>query len=236
MQPKLSKGIKRLSAKALAVITAALSAIGSNAAGEEAAITTATGNDLTDGAMSERAKILKPQLVLKLNIAGNGHLTVMHTSHRSHSSHSSHSSGSSSGHYSHSSHSSHTSHYSASPTYTPSNTVPYSAPKPTVITPKKEYTMPRAPSVSPNSGITFSKSLEDYKQGLPDRLLQKGCKGKDVEALQSMLLQLGYDIVVNGFFGDKTEAAVRKFQKDHLISADGKVGRQTWQAIQTALL
>lgn len=36
-------------------------------------------------------------------------------------------------------------------------------------------------------------------------------------------------------FGDRVEAAVRKFQADHLLGVDGEVGAQTWAQIKVAI-
>lgn len=52
---------------------------------------------------------------------------------------------------------------------------------------------------------------------LGDRQLMNGCEGNDVKELQSYLIRLGYDCGrwgADGDFGDATEAAVRKFQKN----------------------
>ncbi len=52
---------------------------------------------------------------------------------------------------------------------------------------------------------------------LGDRQLMNGCEGNDVKELQSYLIRLDYDCGrwgADGDFGDATEAAVRKFQKD----------------------
>ena len=78
--------------------------------------------------------------------------------------------------------------------------------------------------------------VEDYKLG--DRILKNGAEGKDVKELQSLLIQLGYDLGkwgADGDFGDATEIAVREFQKDAKIDVDGEVGPQTIKAIESAL-
>jgi len=58
---------------------------------------------------------------------------------------------------------------------------------------------------------------------LGDRQLMNGCEGNDVKELQSYLIRLGYDCGrwgADGDFGDATEAAVRKFQKNvgHMVT------------------
>lgn len=63
---------------------------------------------------------------------------------------------------------------------------------------------------------------------LGDRLLGRGSKGPEVIELQKKLAQLGYTIgTADGKFGSKTEAAVRRFQKEHGLRVDGLAGTQT---------
>ena len=64
--------------------------------------------------------------------------------------------------------------------------------------------------------------------------LKKGAKGDVVLSLQKGLATMGYDVgPVDGIFGDKTKAAVTKFQDDHHLSADGIVGPTTGLAFDT---
>lgn len=66
------------------------------------------------------------------------------------------------------------------------------------------------------------------------RTLKKGCKGDDVKKLQSKLIELGYSVGKYGAdknFGKDTEKAVKKFQKDHKLEQDGKVGPATSHAL-----
>lgn len=56
-----------------------------------------------------------------------------------------------------------------------------------------------------------------------------GSRGNLTKLLQSLLYINGYDVgTIDGIFGDKTEKAVRKFQKDKGLIVDGIVGKQTW--------
>lgn len=64
--------------------------------------------------------------------------------------------------------------------------------------------------------------------------IKRGSKGTYVEQLQTILVNLGYDLgskAVDGIFGKKTEAAVKKFQKANGLAVDGIVGPKTWTAI-----
>ncbi|MGW2640084.1 protein kinase domain-containing protein [Streptomyces sp. NPDC001348] len=62
-----------------------------------------------------------------------------------------------------------------------------------------------------------------------------GNSGKRVLQVQCMLTKRGYDVGstgVDGDFGSGTEAAVREFQSDKGLGADGVVGRETWGALR----
>lgn len=51
-------------------------------------------------------------------------------------------------------------------------------------------------------------------------------KGEDVKHLQELL-----GLKVDGDFGPKTDAAVKKYQEDHGLLADGVVGPKTWDIL-----
>ena len=68
--------------------------------------------------------------------------------------------------------------------------------------------------------------------------LRNGSKGDAVRKLQENLIELGYDLGrwgADGDFGDATEIAVKKFQKDHQLTVDGVVGPKTWAALDEAI-
>ena len=52
-----------------------------------------------------------------------------------------------------------------------------------------------------------------------------------VTMIQQALVIAGYKIEVDGAFGNATHNAVVAFQKSHSLSADGKVGKMTWNAL-----
>ncbi len=58
-------------------------------------------------------------------------------------------------------------------------------------------------------------------------------RGDAVRALQHQLrYAYGHrSVVVNGYFGQKTLAAVKIFQRNHKLTADGIVGNATWKAL-----
>ncbi len=62
--------------------------------------------------------------------------------------------------------------------------------------------------------------------------LDPGDRGSSVLQLQNQLAELGYDVgLVDGVFGGRTRAAVRKFQIDNELSPTGKVNQLTWEMI-----
>ena len=73
--------------------------------------------------------------------------------------------------------------------------------------------------------------------GYPGTPLRRGDRGASVEQVQFWLQQLAEfdpnlrDLAVDGFFGAGTEAAVKAFQTENGLTADGVVGRMTWDAI-----
>lgn len=69
----------------------------------------------------------------------------------------------------------------------------------------------------------------------PRPTLRQGSTGSDVKYLQDNLNRLGYSVVADGIFGVKTEAAVKKFQKDYGLVADGIVGAKTWSMLEYQL-
>lgn len=59
------------------------------------------------------------------------------------------------------------------------------------------------------------------------RLLGKGLAGKDVKALQEKLNGMGAKLDLDGIFGPKTEAALKKFQEENNLKVDGLAGVNT---------
>ena len=70
---------------------------------------------------------------------------------------------------------------------------------------------------------------------MAEPVLKKGSNDPSVRDLQAALKALGHDPgPIDGLFGPTTEAAVKAFQQEREIAADGVVGRVTWINIDEA--
>ncbi len=74
--------------------------------------------------------------------------------------------------------------------------------------------------------IIFSSDAKKYT-------LLEGTRGDDVTSFQSQLKDLGYLSKATGYYGDETVAAVKAFQKNNGLSADGKAGEHTIERINS---
>lgn len=69
----------------------------------------------------------------------------------------------------------------------------------------------------------------------PQGSLKLGSKGDDVKTVQRKLKELGfYRGSVDGDYGEGTEDAVKRFQEQYGLEADGKVGKYTLEKLATA--
>ncbi len=88
--------------------------------------------------------------------------------------------------------------------------------------------------VGPNTwaqlGIETGGDDDDNEEGYEQ--VARGSQGEAVSFLQEVLNVVGYDLAVDGIFGRDTEAAVRAFQAEHGLTADGIVGDNTWGALE----
>src|SRR5690554_1510430 len=60
-----------------------------------------------------------------------------------------------------------------------------------------------------------------------DRVLCVGMRGADVASIQSLLVDLGHELAVDGIYGEQTEAVVKRVQRLAGIKEDGLVGPDT---------
>jgi N-acetylmuramoyl-L-alanine amidase len=85
-------------------------------------------------------------------------------------------------------------------------------------------------------GSTTFRRLDEARWSLGDRILThlpgNLLAGDDVYALQRRLLELGFKVGrVDGYFGPATESALRDFQRNFGIPADGTCGPATLKAL-----
>lgn len=59
-------------------------------------------------------------------------------------------------------------------------------------------------------------------------MVKRGAKGNITRLIQERLNSVGFKLSIDGIFGGGTENAVKVFQRNRGLSADGIVGRNTW--------
>ena len=220
MTPKLTKGFIALAKKSLAIISSSVASI-SGLQGKSEFIIDNSNITIENSNFSEQRLGLAPKLILKLNRVNlEKRSFYLHTSHSSHSSHSSHAS--------------HASHYSSSPNYptpTPNPYIPPVTPIPPQNTqPPKSYS-----TVSPATTSSRKNDTSLLIEQTVFRTLFRGCEGNDVLKLQNLLIVIGYYNLNTGYFGDKTEMAVIKFQLENELKPDGRVTYKVYLAIRNKL-
>ena len=73
-------------------------------------------------------------------------------------------------------------------------------------------------------------NIDEADQSEP--VLKIGSKGLPVRRAQKRMSLVGYDVGgVDGRYGPKTEAAVKKLQQQSCIAVDGVVGLKAWSVI-----
>lgn len=82
-----------------------------------------------------------------------------------------------------------------------------------------------AQDIAPDNA--FFEAVNEARQ----QVLRQGSNGGAVKILQVGLNGIGYPLVGDGIFGSATDRAVRKFQSDRGLVADGIVGPKTWDSL-----
>lgn len=83
------------------------------------------------------------------------------------------------------------------------------------------------------TGESEVKVMVSVSAELPE--LRKGCTGKAVRVMQTILLSEGFILSTDGVFGAHTDTCVRQWQSVHKLTADGVVGAKTWRAMLEVL-
>lgn len=86
-------------------------------------------------------------------------------------------------------------------------------------------------------GVTYkaeekAPAKSSSKSSSKDPLLSKGDKGVSVRDAQTLLNAKGAQLDMDGAFGDATETAVLKFQRENKLEVDGYIGPKTWAALR----
>ncbi|MER7564000.1 serine/threonine-protein kinase [Streptomyces sp. NPDC097941] len=96
---------------------------------------------------------------------------------------------------------------------------------------------PTPPADSPSAGTDTAPWLSECTYYAGNGRTRLGDSGKRVQQVQCILTQRGYGVGsagVDGEFGSGTESAVRAFQNERGLDADGVVAHDTWVALRSA--
>lgn len=88
------------------------------------------------------------------------------------------------------------------------------------------------------NAVVTEEEVVEIRTLLGSRTLKNGSEGEDVKEMQSGLIRLGYDLGkwgADGDFGDCTEDAVEKFQKDHDLKVTGKFDAETFKVFDKVM-
>ena len=108
-------------------------------------------------------------------------------------------------------------------------------PADTTVVQSAASSTPATDVASTTTGTQTIPETPGYTPEPSDGSLHRGVRGVRVRALQAQLTALGYDVgPADGLFGAKTQRAVRRFQSDKGLKADGVVGPQTQASLDDA--
>ncbi len=88
--------------------------------------------------------------------------------------------------------------------------------------------------ISPDFEVEMSEALRYYRYFFPGRL-ERGSYGPEVEMLQVMLNQIGYEVEDSGYFDQLTADALAEFQEANDLRATGEFDDRTWLVLRVAL-
>ncbi len=88
--------------------------------------------------------------------------------------------------------------------------------------------------IEPDFEIDMPEILRYYRYFMPG-VLEEEDFGPDVEMLQMMLEQLGYNVRISGYFDLQTTIALTTFQEDAGLEKNGRFDDQTWVVLREAI-
>lgn len=88
---------------------------------------------------------------------------------------------------------------------------------------------PTKPAPS-NSSDSDASLIDDLQELIDDNvLMKKGSRGTRVGVVQKFLKRYGISISADNDYGESTVTAVKKFQTEQKLAADGQTGKGTYQ-------
>ena len=90
--------------------------------------------------------------------------------------------------------------------------------------------------------IVTGAPIADVGPSYPGAPLREGDSGRDVGVIQTALNQISVNYTaipkispIDGYFGESTTEAVKKFQSIFGLVSDGIVGKNTWNALMNSV-
>ena len=83
------------------------------------------------------------------------------------------------------------------------------------------------------TSMSFASYQSPYLE--PTQCIRIGHTGNSVKWVQDMLSHTGYDVAIDGIFGNQTKQAVLQFQKEQQLMVDGIVGQATRNALKASV-
>lgn len=81
----------------------------------------------------------------------------------------------------------------------------------------------------------YSSNSSVHSPSWTGQTLKEGSSGQAVKDLQNLLNKLGYKLSADGVYGNKTEEAIKSFQKQRGLKVDGIAGSQTFSYLKNAV-
>lgn len=88
--------------------------------------------------------------------------------------------------------------------------------------------------IKPDYEVDMPEILRYYRYFHPGSL-ERGDYGPEVEMLQTMLDQIGYELEISGYFDDHTARVLIRFQADRALERSGQFDELTWINLRRAL-
>ena len=96
----------------------------------------------------------------------------------------------------------------------------------------KKYSKYNGKQISVKEKVSTGTTTSKVKYTRKLEVKSNCMNGSDVKYMQQCLKKLGYKIDVDGCYGNGTANVVKQFQKANGLKADGKIGTDTWKAIE----